>query len=1085
MHDTEHLKKKLESGFRGFRIKNRRVSFLIIFLIIALGGLSLYSIPKESSPDIKFGMINITTIYPGVNPVDMDTLITQEIEEAIDDVDGIKKISSTSRVGVANTVVELYNDIDTQKALVEIKDEIDKVRLPENAEDPMVMEISTSNELMFELLLYGETTLFPPERLRELARDLKNELEGTNGIASIGITQAGAVGENGTAQWGGSLDYDLQVLLDRSKMEQIGLTIAQVAGALRSFNANIPLGNYTVDKLQYDFRIEGEITSEKELLETPIIFQDYALLTLGDIASIKRKYNDDTIGKVGVYKETGFNNISILINKKEGDNVFSASRKAKQAIQEALQAKKYEGLQSLYSSDMSELIMEDYQTLSISGAQTLIFVFLCLLIFISLKESVIATIAIPMAFLVTFMVLDYLWLSLNFLTNFSLVLTLGIAIDTTIVVIEAAYERMKMWYRPRSAILLAIRDFKKPLIAGTSTTIIVFVPMMLLPGVVGKFLAYIPITVFATLVAALFIALTINAALFYKLSKNKIRYIAHPKTEKYMTPEDRALLAEERSGKESKDSSHLSLRQRLLEQLNDNYEKILHKFLGSRRSRLLSVLVPILLLFFTFFTLSPRIGFTLFPASDNNRFDMVMTTKVGSTSEETAVWIPFIESVLGAIPELKLYHISANNNKINVVVDLLNKNDRKKQGLRNVFDVEQDVAEKLTFLQHEGVRVESTVLAGGPPAWSPVGIKLIAQHNNQFDELMDIAKDIQVYLSSIDGVKNASISSEPTPGQFVYEFNDKKLSSLGITPQDIAPEIAFALNGMPAGSITIDDEDRDIKLLYKQLTEEVKPSDITDLIVNTRVGPIKVEEVLDYHITSAVAAIAREDTNITIRVNGDLTEAFKNNGPVLQAQFEERVQAYDFPRGISYEAGGEEQENADLIAATIRGFLISFFMIFVILVLQFNSYRKPAIIMYSIFCAMLGVNIGLFLTGNPYSMPFAIGFIALTGIVVNDAIILIDRITENVSHGVDQFKSIIEAWRSRLQPIILTTLTTLFWVLPIALQDEFWAGLGFTMIFGLFAGSLMTLFVIPSLYYMVFGEGSKDKKRKQKSEEGE
>lgn len=171
---------------------------------------------------------------------------------------------------------------------------------------------------------------------------------------------------------------------------------------------------------------------------------------------------------------------------------------------------------------------------------------------------------------------------------------------------------------------------------------------------------------------------------------------------------------------------------------------------------------------------------------------------------------------------------------------------------------------------------------------------------------------------------------------------------------------------------------------------------------------------------------------------------------------------------MSFDAAGEADENAELIGAAARGLVIALFLILVILVLQFNSFSKPAIILYSVFLALLGVNIGLFLTGNPYSMPFGIGFIALTGIVVNDAIIFIDKINKNMEHGVDVFESIIEAGRSRLQPIILTTLTTLLGVLPIALQDEFWAGLGYTMIFGLFAGSAMTLFVIPSLYYMVF-----------------
>ncbi len=1056
---------------------------MLIFLIISLGSLSLFTIPKESSPTIKFGIINIVTRYIWVNPVDMDTLVTQKIEDSINDIEGIKKISSSSNVWFAVTTIELKNGVDTAKILVEIKDEIDTLDLPEDADEPSVTEITTSNELMFEALLYADEKSFSQERLKILANTFKKKLAGTSGISSIDISVSGASGEKGSAQWWWSIDYEVHILLNKKKVEKMWLGVLQVANIIQSFNKNTPLGNYEVGDLHYDFRIEGEIKNIEKLLQIPLIFQWHALVQLKDIATIEKKYNDESLNKLGTYKESWNNVVSLIINKSAGSNIFKNAKSAKKSIEELLQTQEFKGVKIMYSSDMSELINEDYSMLANSGWQTLIFVFLTLLIFIAGKEALIATLAIPLAFLITFFVLDQLGLSLNFLTNFSLVLTLWIAIDTTIVIIEAAAENIKIWYNPKTAILLAVRDYKTSLISWTMTTVVVFIPMMLLPWIMGKFLAYIPITVFATLLAALFISLTLNSALFYKLSKKKKRYISHPKSEQFLGKEERLLLEEERQWKAKRYPEKASFftkiwkkRIRFLESLNNGYEVILHKFLDKKFNRVMSVIVPFILLIVTFITLSPKIGGTIFPASDNNRFDVFLTTKKGTTTEAIKKYIPFLDPIFSEIPEVKSYRIHANKNSIHISIDLIDKKERQKMWLRDVFVVEEETAKKLTFFAQEGLLMESKVLAGGPPSGKPIGIKLIAQRNNQFKDLIKVANDFQTYLRSVAGTKNASISSHSTPGQFIYEFNNEKLRSLWLIPSDVSPEIVFALNGFPAGSIQLEETDRDIKVLYKDLSNKITPDDITNLIINTKQWPIRAGEIIHYKINNAVASITREDWNIMIRVEADLQTAYLNKWKEIQKSYEERASTYEFPTGISSWAWGEAEENADLVASTMRGFLISIFLIMIILVLQFNSFRKPIIILYSVICALLGVNIGLFLTGNPYSMPAAIGFIALTGIVVNDAIILITRIWENTSHGVEIFQAIVEAGRSRLQPIILTTLTTLFWILPITFQDKFREGLWFTMIIWLFAWSALTLFVIPSLYYMIFWGKQKEKK---------
>ena len=1021
------------------------------------------SIPKESNPDIKFGIISINTVYQWVNPLDMDSLITEVIEDAIKDIDGIKKISSTSRVWVASTTAELENDADVNDVLIDIKDEIDKLRLPEDAEDPLVVEISSSNEAMFQALLSAPADEFSRERLLTLAKNIKDSLEWVWGITDIDVW--------GSVQWwsGAWGEYDIYLLVDQAKAEALGMTPVYIAQQIRAYNNNAPLWNFEIDWRKYDFRVDGELLSEQELLNVPLRGTGFSDMRVSDIATITRDYDDETIARLWSYNRSWQNVVSLVFNKAPGSNIFTTSDEAKKTLEELVSTPAFMGTAIDYSNDLWEVIREDYASLGWSGIQTLVFVFLCLLLFVWFKEASIATFSIPLAFLVTFMVLEYLWLSLNFLTNFSLVLTLGIAIDTTIVIVEAAYENLKMWFTPKTAVLMAVRDFHKPLIAGTATTLVVFIPMMVLPGVTGKFLAYIPITVFITLIAALFISLTINSAVFYKLSKNKKRYVREESNEKFMAQEDKVILMRERMWKTEKDHTTKSIREKALERLSRGYETLLKWFIATRATRLLTVFIPFVCLILSFVFLSWSIWFTLFPDGDNGAFSVNIETAPGTTTAQTATYLPLIETILSDIPEAKVYNLTVNNNAINGSIELLEASEREEQWLRTVFDVEKDTLEILSFLSREWLSLETVIAAWWPPAGAAVWVKLIAQDNNQFTQLIDIAKKFATHMRTLEWTKNVWVSTQDTPGQFIFSFDDGRLQKLWLTPSDVTNQLFTVLNGFSAWSISVWWVDTDIKVLYDSFANEVTAWDILSTKIQTQTWSIPAGEVMDVSLSTAVWSLAREDGALTVRVESDLDEWFESKWPILQADFLERAQAYDLPDGISVIWAWEWDENADLISAAISWLWIALFLILVILVLQFNSFGKPAVILYSVFLALLGVNIWLYLTGNPYSMPMGIWFIALTGIVVNDAIIFIDRINQNISHDIDTMDAILEAGRSRLQPIILTTLTTLLWVLPISLQDPFWEWLWFTMIFWLFAWSAMTLFVIPCLYYMVFG----------------
>ncbi len=1054
--DLQTIREKIARWFFPFWVNNWRISVLFTFLIVILWWMSLQNIPKESSPKIEFGIISITTVYPWVSPVDMDTLVTEEVEKAIDDIDWISKITSSSSVWVSNTVVELNNWVDVTQTMIDLKDEIEKVNFPEDAEDPVFTEIASDSDWIFQLIIFWEETLFPKERLIEAASTLKNKLEGKYGITDIDIQ--------------GSNDFDVEILVDKEKIEALWLSLWTISNAIRSHNRNIPLGQYEVDQLNYDFRIQWELTSEDQLFSIPIVTDWYSVTTVWDVARIVRNYKNDSIKQLWLYQSSWNNAISMVFNKKDWFSIFDTAALVKEEVNKIMNTQAFAWIEYVYAQDLSEVIKEDYAELTNSWIITLVCVLICLFLFVWFKEAIIATLWIILAFFVTFTVLDTIWSSLNFLTNFSLVLTLWIAIDTSIVVIEWAYEKLKQWFSPRNAVILAVRDFKAPLIAGTMTTIVVFIPMMVLPWITGKFLAYIPITVFITLIAALFISLTINGALFFIFSKDKKWFIANDKMEQFITDEDKILLAEDRKNKEAKNKDTLTRKQRILEWLNTRYENFLRRYIQKRSTRIWSIVIPVLFTIWTLVILSPKIWFTLFPSWDNGRFDITVTGKAWITDKEMFKRAPYIQPILSEYKEINHYMLTIDWSKINLWIELEDLKEREEAWQMDVFELEKAIKERFQFLEQEWLTVESVAQTGWPPQWKAIALKLITDDNNKFNNLVNIAKDVREHMRWIEWLKNVALSTQDTPGQFVYTFKDDALKTLGLTPADLQWDIASAVNWQNAWSIKYVYNDASIKVLYEQFSDVISPNDILWLIIATRIGPVKAWDVLEYSVENAVAQITRQDSKVTITVDADLEDEFKSQWTVLQNELVEWAEQYSFPSWISYEAWWEWSDNADLINATIRGFFIAFFLIFAILLLMFNSFRKPIVIMYSVICALLWVNIWLFVTWNPYSMPFAIWFIALTWIVVNDAIIFVDRIITNVWHDFDPKEAIIEAWRSRLQPIILTTLTTLLWVLPLALQDEFWSWLWFTIIFWLFAGSAMTLFVIPCLYYELITE---------------
>ena len=604
-----HLREKHESGFLGFWVKQYRISYLIVLALIVLGVGALFSIPKESSPSIKFGIVNIVTVFPGASPVDIDSLITDKIYKEIKDINGAKKITSSSSLGVSSVTAELDPSTDVTEYINEVRNNIGRVALPKDAKNPNVVEIKAQSDLVFSVTLTSADGSISKEKLRLLGADLRDK------IATLSQVKK--------AEYGSELKYDVRVVIEKEKLSGLGITISDVANTIRAYHQDAPIGNYGVGEKNYDFRLEGKFENTKEILSVPLVLANGKTIQVGDIAQLERKYENTSIERIGFFQKPAQDAVSITVEKTESTGIFAASTAVKKIVDDILQTPSFQGVKVAYANDQADAIRDDYAELAREALITLVLVLTVMWLFIGFRDALFATFTLPLAFLVTFMLLNGFGYSLNFLTNFSLIISFGIAVDTIAVIVQAASAKIRVGYEPRTAIMLALREYGVPVISGVMTTIVAFIPMMVLPGILGKFLAYIPITIFGVLASGLVLALTVNSALYLAFIKRKNTYVHDDTAVEYATDEEKKLLEYERIGKTEITDGARPLRIRMIHGATQWYKSQLRKFLSSKTLRLWSIWGPVLILILSFVpifggkSLAGHVGFDLFPGSDN------------------------------------------------------------------------------------------------------------------------------------------------------------------------------------------------------------------------------------------------------------------------------------------------------------------------------------------------------------------------------------------------------------------------------------------------------------------------------------
>ena len=540
-------------------------------------------------------------------------------------------------------------------------------------------------------------------------------------------------------------------------------------------------------------------------------------------------------------------------------------------------------------------------------------------------------------------------------------------------------------------------------------------------------------------------------------------YFREEEIEKNMTPDQKLFLDSQREGKFEMEHSKLWLKWRTLAWMWKMYYNYLEKTLKSKWKKKFVIWLPIVLTVLSLVFLSPLVWFKFYSWDDLGTINITITWKQWATEKSFQKYLPELEKTIWDTKDLKSYSLTTSWNKIKIDVNIVKKDERTQE----IEKTENEITSSLNFMVSHGFDVTVATQSNWPPGSGWVlWVKLVSINASKLEELKKVSDDFEKFFKSLKWTKNVKNSSSDTPWQFVFKFDEAKLSQLWLTSNDMLWEIYPYVNGMEAWSIKSKFEDNNIVLKIKDFEDGFSPDDLLNIMVNTRAGKVRIWDVAAYNFTKSVSAVNRENNKISISVTSDIEEGYLPTD--LQPQLDKFMQNYKYPEGISYEVWWENADNAELITAMISAFFLSLFMMFAILVVQFNSYKQPGLILFSVLLSVLWVNIWLYLTGTPYWMMFMIWFIALAWIVINDAIILVDRANRNLANGLEPVYAIATAWQSRLQPILVTTITTVLWVWPMALQSPMWAWLGYTIMFGILAWSLLTIFCIPLIYHNIY-----------------
>jgi len=1122
LQEEENNKKNVirEFGLSSFSIDNSTSVVILSLIITALGILAYKTMPKESFPEIVIPTIYIGTSYPGNSPVDMENLITRPIEKELQAINNVKDIRSTSVQDFSSIVIEFNPNVDIGKALQDVKDAVDKSKseLPTDLDqDPDVLEINTSDFPIMNVNISGD---YPEEELKEYAEYLEDEIEKLPEISKADLS--------------GTIEREIRIDADLYQMEAMGVSFSDISDAVGSENITMSGGNILSGDFRRSLRITGEFTDPKQIEDVIVKIENNKIVYLRDVASVSDTFEE----RESYARSSKLPVVTVNVVKRSGENLLDAADKIKTIIEDTKTNRFPADLKVDITNDQSKYTRAEVDNLENSIISGVILVVLVLMFFLGFRNALFVGVAIPLSMFISFLILNALGISLNFMVLFSLILALGMLVDNGIVVVENIYRLMDEGKSPIRAAKEGVGEVAWPIITSTLTTLAAFLPLAFWDDIIGEFMKFLPITLIIVLSSSLFVALVINpvlTSLFMKIdvtddekSKKRPMVLAIILSTMAMILYLAGSIAFANIlmlAAIFTVFNVLVLKKAIkwfqnvfLVRLEGFYERSLMYALGGKRPYLF-FFGTVLLLVFSIVLLGIRAPNVLFfPDNQPALINVFVAHPIGTDIEATNEFVEkmedelfellepnreIIESVITQIGEgtgeAMDMNMGATPHKAKITISFVEFQFRNGINTNRIMEDIRDLVEK-----YPGVQITVNKQTNGPPVGAPINIE---SSGEDFEELIAFVSGLRESIaeSNIEGIEELKSDLELGNPEVVVNINRENALRFGLSTSVIGNELRTALFGLEVSKYKEGEDDYPIQLrLADEFRYDIgalmnKKVNFMDKFGNQKSIPIS--SVADVQYGSSFGSVKRKDLDKVITLSSNVNDGY--NPTVINEQIKDLVANYEIPDGIDVRFTGEQEEQDKSTAFLMNALLIAVSLIFLIIVTQFNSVVTPFIIMTTVILSTIGVFLGLVI----FNMDFVIimtgiGIISLAGVVVNNAIVLIDytnlvrerrRQDLNVAEGEflpydELLSSIVDAGKVRLRPVLLTAITTILGLVPMALgmninfgsllssfdpqfymggdNADFWGPMAWTVIFGLTFATFLTLVIVPVMYLL-------------------
>lgn len=1110
-----------EFGLSSFSVDNS-TSVVILTLIITVLGLGAYrTMPKESFPEIVIPTVYVGTPYPGNSPVDMENLITRPIEKELKSLNNVKDIKSTSVQDFSSIVIEFNPGIEISKAIQDVKDAVDKSKseLPTDLDqDPNVVEINTSDFPIMNVNISGP---YSEQELKKFGEYLEDAIEKLPEISKADLA--------------GTVEREIQINADPYKMEAVGVSFGDISGAIQAENLTISGGSIKSGDFERTLRVDGEFSDPKDLLDIIVKTDQQKIVYLRDVAEIKDTFKDRT----SYARSKNLPVVTINVTKRSGENLLDAADKIKEIIESTKANRFPQDLEITITNDQSKQTRTQVSDLENSIIFGIILVVLVLMFFMGFRNALFVGSAIPLSMFISFLILNAFGITLNLMVLFSLILALGMLVDNGIVVVENVYRLMQEGKTSIQAAKEGVGEVAWPIITSTATTLAAFLPLAFWDDLVGEFMKFLPITLIIVLSSSLFVALVINpvmTSMFMKIDevgKDK------PKQKSIITAGIFLVLATifyligwKAFGSLSLVASVLTLfnvfllrkainwfQTVLLVKLENAYESTLGFALhGKKPYFFFAGIFSLLILSLALLVIrSPKVLF--FPDNQPQLVNVFVEFPIGTDINATNAFVdtmedemivalePYsdiLESVITQVGEgtgdpTEGPSQQATPHKAKITIGFVDYINRQGINTNGAMEVIRDLVEK-----YPGVLITVDKQRNGPPVGKAVNLEFVGE---DYEQLIAFVGQTKEYIESnnIPGLEELKTDLSLGSPEVVVEIDREKARRFGLSTSQIATELRTSLFGLEVSKFKEGEEDFPIQL---RLSEEYR-YDINTL-VNKKIGfrdkfgdkrEVPISAVADIEYGSTYGSVKRKDLEKAITMFSNVLDGY--NATEIVGQIKVLMENYAVPDGITVRFTGEQEEQAKSMAFLVNALIIAVSLIFLIIVAQFNSVISPFIIMTSVLLSTIGVFLGLVIFNMDFVVIMTgIGIISLAGVVVNNAIVLIDytnlvrerkRDEKGIKEGEfleyeDLLSSIIESGKTRLRPVLLTAITTVLGLIPLAIgmninfgtlltdfdpqfyvggdNAAFWGPMAWTVIFGLTFATVITLVIVPVMYLL-------------------